>query len=492
MEDLKDTVNKLLRLAKKDRRVDEAEAYVSRNTLTSGRVETLRKGKTKIGPAGQQLKSLENCEASIRVVIKKASGVFSTNYLTDKALERAVKLAIRNARAMSPDPNFVSLAKPMRKKKPPVLKPDRTILKGGAGPRLVDQVEAAISLVDKKDLDIAGSIFAVAEEVSLANTNGIRINETTDTFTVAALTAERVDGPEVVSSGVGWSSSRRLRGLDGAAAAEDALEWARLKPKRKSVPPGDYNVILGPYAVADVFENMVSPALRLDRVYYGLSWLPSDVKEIKGGRKLRDPKMGESISSDKITIIDDPTIKSAMGSRSFDDEGLPTSKKVLISNGRLENLLTSTYFAYLYEMEPSCSGYRYGLRPGRLASVSPTSYATNLIMRPGDVTYDEMVAEAKGPTLVIPRTWYTYPTRFGGTQFSSSNRATSFIIEKGKAIPVAPNAFKLTGDIRKMLDNVTSVGKETKVATTWAASSSYMVPHLATSGLRVEKPQEQE
>jgi PmbA protein len=491
MDDLSDIVGKLLRIAKKTRGVQEAEAYVSRNTLTSGRVETLRVRKRKYGPAGQQLKTLQNCEASIRVVIKKAVGVFSTNYMTDRSLEQAVKFAARNARMMSRDPDFVSLAKPL-KRKPPSLKPDRTILKGDAGPRIVDQVEAAASRVDKKDIDLAGSVMALAEEVSLANTNGVRIESTVDTFTVAALTAERIDGPDVVSSGVGWSSSRRIRGLNGEVAAEDALETARLRPKRKSVPPGDYNVILGPYAVADLFENMLSPALRLERVYYGLSWLPYDIKELKGGRKVRDPKMGEVLASEEVTLLDDPTLKSAMGSRSYDDEGLPTTKKVLIKEGKLENVLTSSYYAYLYNKDPTGSGYRYGLRPGRLASCEPSSYATNLILKTGDVTFEEMVAEAKGPTLVIPRTWYTYPTRFGGTQFSSSNRATSFIIEKGKAIPVAPNAFKITGDISVFLKNVAAVGKDVKVATTWSASSAYIVPYVASKGFRVEKPQEDE
>jgi PmbA protein len=491
MDHLSDIVKKLLKHARKVRGIQEAEAYVSRNTLTSGRVETLRLRKSKYGPAGQQLKTLQNCEASVKVVIKKAVGVFSTNYLTDKYLERAVKFAAQNARAMSRDPDFISLAKPLRKR-PPALKPDKTILKGDAGPRLVDQAEAAAALVKEKDIDLAGSIFSVAEEVSLANTNGVRINETVDTFTVAALTAERVSGSDVVSSGVGWSSSRRMRDLDGEAAAEDALEWARLRPKRKSAPPGDYNVILGPYAVADLFENMLSPALRLERVYYGLSWLPFDIKELKSGRKVRDPKMGEMLATEAVTVIDDPTLKTAMGSRSYDDEGLPTSRKTLINKGALENVLTSSYYAYLYNKDPTSSGYRYGIRPGRLASCQPSSYATNLIMKTGDVTYEEMIEDAKGPTIVIPRTWYTYPTRFGGTQFSSSNRATSFIIEKGKAIPVAPNAFKLTGDISVFLKNITAVGKQTKVATTWAASSSYIVPYVASKGFKVEKPQEEE
>jgi predicted Zn-dependent protease len=113
-----------------------------------------------------------------------------------------------------------------------------------------------------------------------------------------------------------------------------------------------------------------------------------------------------------------------------------------------------------------------------------------LIVKPGDMTFDEMVAESKGPTLVIPRTWYTYPTRYGGRQFSSSNRATSYIVEKGELVSVAPNAFKMSGDMSLLLNGVEGISKETKVGTTWAATSAYIVPWIKTTGFKVEKPRE--
>jgi PmbA protein len=226
-------------------------------------------------------------------------------------------------------------------------------------------------------------------------------------------------------------------------------------------------------------------------VYYGWSWLPSDFKELPTGKKVRVPRMNERIASEAVTIIDDPTMKAAMGSRTYDDEGLPTYKKVLIEKGELKEILSSSYYANLYGREPTASGFRYGLRPGRLASCEPSSYPTNLVMRPGDMSYEELIEESKGPTLVIPRTWYTYPTRYGGTGFSSSNRSTCFLIEKGKEVAVAPNAFKLSGDISKFLKGVQAVGKDIKVATTWAAASAFMVPYVLSSGIRVEKPQEQ-
>jgi len=488
--DLAATVEQMLKMAKGHKEIDEAEAYVSRNTLAMARIETLRHGQRVIGPSPQQVVTMMTAEASVRVVVKGAVGTYSTNYFTADSLRAAVEGALANTRIMSTDPDYRSLAKPVDRK-PPTLGHDNDILGGTASDTLIDRAQAALAELrsTEKDIDIAGSVMALANEVSLANTNGIDLGITIDTLTVAALTAERMEGPNNASSGVGWSTSRTLKGLDGTIAAKDALELARLKPERLAVPEGDYSVILGPYSVADVLDNMLHSTIALSSTYYGMCWLPSRPIKV-GDRELRTPSVGDRVGNEKVTIIDDPTLEHAMGSRSYDDEGLPTKKATIIEKGIYKGVLNNTYFAYLYGMEPTASGFRYGLRPGRLASSSPDTHPTNLIVKPGDMTFDEMVAESKGPTLVIPRTWYTYPTRYGGRQFSSSNRATSYIVEKGELVSVAPNAFKMSGDMSLLLNGVEGISKETKVGTTWAATSAYIVPWIKTTGFKVEKPRE--
>jgi predicted Zn-dependent protease len=100
------------------------------------------------------------------------------------------------------------------------------------------------------------------------------------------------------------------------------------------------------------------------------------------------------------------------------------------------------------------------------------------------------VEECRGDALYIPRTWYTYPTRYGASGFSSSNRSTAFLVRKGELVPVAPNAFKLRGDAARVLREVKGIGREASTATTWSAGFCSIVPHLLTGGIRVEKPAE--
>ena len=54
-------------------------------------------------------------------------------------------------------------------------------------------------------------------------------------------------------------------------------------------------------------------------------------------------------------------------------------------------------------------------------------------------------------------------------------------------MPIAPNAFKLIGDVGTMLREIYGIGSERKVATTWAAEQASIVPIIATKGVRVEK-----
>ena len=47
-------------------------------------------------------------------------------------------------------------------------------------------------------------------------------------------------------------------------------------------------------------------------------------------------KLGEQIASPRVTAVDDGTLPNEWGSENVDDEGTPTTKLVLIENGRAE------------------------------------------------------------------------------------------------------------------------------------------------------------
>jgi predicted Zn-dependent protease len=479
---------KLLKRAEAIKGVDEAESYVSQNIMTIARIETLRHGSRVIGPNAQQVATFNNMEACVRVVSKGAVGTAATIYMDERSLQNVVNEAAAVARLMTTDQNFRSLARHCGSRGQNI-PPDKKILGGDTSGDILDKAEEAAGCFPR-GIDLAGSIITVSEVFSVRNSNGISVERGEDTFAVAQLTAERVQGGEVISSGMGWSASRMLDGLDALAAARKALELALLEPKLKAVPEGDYEVILGPYSVADIIDHMLAPQIGMGQIYTGTSWLPAERMAGTGSAVLRTPKLGKTIASEALTIREEPHLKGAMASRAFDDEGLPTRAKALIEKGVWKGVLSNSYYAYLYGLEPSGNGFRLGPRPGRMASAGIGNSPTNLVVEPGGMSLEEMVKECTGPALYVPRTWYTYPTRYGASGFSSSNRSTAFLIKNGEMVPVAPNAFKLRGDVAKVLCDIKGIGKEVSTATTWSASFCSIVPHILTSGIRVEKPSE--
>lgn len=484
--DLADISERLLARARAADGVDEAEAYVSSNVMTMARIETLAAPGAVGRPSIQQLKRLGDVGASLRVVVRGAVGAANTQDLSDASLSALVDRAVGSARIMSPDPNFVSLPRPIPRRGPSLVI-DRDIMAGSVEDRLADAAEASIATLEP-GLELAGSIIAVGSEVAVANTNGIDLRGEVDTMAVAQFTVERMEGATARSSGMGWSTGRRVGDLDPEDAALQGMELARLEPQRTSVPEGEYNVILGEYTVADILDNMIGAAMDLGSVYLGQSWMPTEQRELRSGRKAPSPKLGERVAVPEFSLYDDPTIEDGVLSHTHDDEGIPTRKVTVVDKGVYTDVIGTSYWSYLYDREPTGSGIRRYTDPGRCSGAAPDAFGTNLVVPPGDMSTEELVEVSEGPTIYIPRTWYTYPTRYGAPGFSSSNRSTAFVVEGGELVPVVPNAFKLTGDMTQILSSIYGVGKEVKTATTWLVMRAPIVPKLACRGIRVSKP----
>lgn len=66
---------------------------------------------------------------------------------------------------------------------------------------------------------------------------------------------------------------------------------------------------------------------------------------VQKGKSLLAGRLGEEVISPLVSILDDGCIEGKLGSRPFDDEGVPTSRKYLIRDGVLRGYLYSTYTA---------------------------------------------------------------------------------------------------------------------------------------------------
>ncbi|MBC8183537.1 TldD/PmbA family protein [candidate division KSB1 bacterium] len=150
-------------------------------------------------------------------------------------------------------------------------------------------------------------------------------------------------------------------------------------------------------------------------------------------------KIGESITSKGITIIDDGLLPGASGTKPFDEEGVPVRKNVVVDNGILKTYLTDEY-----------SGRKLSVK-----STGNASGANNFYLKNGNYEPEEMIKSVDNGLLLT------------GTMGQGTNAATGDFskgvsglwIENGEVIfPVAEAA--VSGNLAQMLKDIVMVGND--------------------------------
>lgn len=159
-------------------------------------------------------------------------------------------------------------------------------------------------------------------------------------------------------------------------------------------------------------------------------------------------KMGESIASDLVTIVDDGRLPGGLASRPFDGEGLPTRRNVLVDKGRLRSWLLDSY-----------SGRKLGLAStgsaSRGAASAPGVGTTNLWLEPGDLSLDDMIARTERGLLVTELIGQGFQPVTG----DYSRGAAGLWIEGGRVVrPV--EEITIAGHFGEMLQAIDLVGND--------------------------------
>lgn len=330
-----------------------------------------------------------------------------------KVIHKIAELAVSQARAGTPDPDFKGLPEKMKPAKVAGLF-ERRIPELEAD----DIVEMAISLSDyagddKRITSVNAGVTIGEGTFALANSNGFVSSQRMTSFELSAEAVAR-EGSEMFS-GVDAGASRKLSTEMIRRAGTNARDHAIMGLKGTKLETGDYPVVMDPLAVGFVFGMAIGGGVNAESVQRKRSYLTG--------------KLGKKIGSEKLTVYDDPTIEWATGSYSFDGEGVPASKKTIIGRGKLETYLYDSLAAGK-DSRPSTGnasrgGSIWSFR--RIPSISPS----NLVVRRGNSSMDEMISETRNG--VYLRLTYDYPNLATG-EFSGL-MMESFKIERGELGP---------------------------------------------------------
>lgn len=157
---------------------------------------------------------------------------------------------------------------------------------------------------------------------------------------------------------------------------------------------------------------------------------------------------GTRVASDLVTIVDDPLIPRAFGSRPFDGEGLPSRKNLVVEQGILKTYLCDSYSARKLGRATTASASR-----GAGGGVGPS--VSNLLLQPTTTSPEEIVQST-------PRGLYV--TEMMGFGFNAvtgdfSRGAAGFWIEDGKLThPVSEVTISLNLD--QLLQRIDAVGSD--------------------------------
>jgi PmbA protein len=215
----------------------------------------------------------------------------------------------------------------------------------------------------------------------------------------------------------------------GKIAAHRALRrLGARKVKTQHVP-----VIFDPLVATSILEHIFE-GVNGDSVYRGASFLAG--------------KLGQSIASPKVTVIDDGTMKGGFGTSPFDGEGVPTRRTMVIDKGVLTSYLLNTYSAKKLGLQTTGNASR-GLAgtPG----IGPGNY----FLQPGNKTPQQLIAEVKDGL---------YVTEFLGMGVNlvtgDYSRGASGLWISGGELAYPVEEITVAGNLKEMFMNISEVGND--------------------------------
>jgi predicted Zn-dependent protease len=330
---------------------------------------------------------------------------------TDAAsLEALVERALAAAALRPPDPEFAGFAP--EAPVPPVDHWDD----GTAGATPDQRAAIVAAFVEAAEgMEAAGYCSTEAATHVLVSTTGQRAQSRATTAQLdgihRASVADREGGGDT-ADGYAQATSARLADLDGAACGARAAAKAASGRNPVELPPGNYEVVLEPRAVASA---LVYPA------YMGFNG-----KAHADGTSF--VHLGEQQWDAAVDIWDDATDPRSLGA-GFDAEGTPKQRLDLVQGG-------------------VSSGLTHDRRSARLAGVEPTGhsvgseafggYATNLFFGGGGEAPDQLVGEVERGLLVTDL-WYNRILDPKTQVVTGLTRNGLFLVEDGRIVGPVQN-----------------------------------------------------
>ncbi len=260
---------------------------------------------------------------------------------------------------------------------------------------MLREIDAFARALDPRVAQVSASLAAGMQEIEILRPEGQRLTDARPMvrLNISIIVEENGRRESGSAGGGGRYGLSPLMGTDHwKAVATEALRIAAVNLRAEPAPAGVMDVVLGPGWPGILLHEAIGHGLEGD----------FNRKKASAFAGL----MGTRIAAPGVTVVDDGTIPDRRGSISFDDEGTPSQRNILIEDGILVAYMQDRQNARLMGVPATGNGRRQSFEH------APMPRMTNTIMLGGQTDPADVLAELRDGI---------YAVGFGGGQVDITN-----------------------------------------------------------------------
>lgn len=304
---------------------------------------------------------------------------------------------------------------------------------------ILREIDAYTRALDPRIVQVSATIAAGLQEVEILRPEGLRLS---DIRPMARLNISVI----IEQNGRRESGGMGGGGRYGLARLMEPAHWQALAREALRIALVNLDAVPAPAGIMDVALGAGWPGILLhEAIGHGLEG-DFNRKKTSAFAGL----MGQQIAAKGVTVLDDGTIPDRRGSISFDDEGTPSQRNVLIDDGKLVGYMQDRQNARLMGVAPTGNGRRES------HAHIPMPRMTNTYMLGGNTDPGEIVASLKDGI---------YAVGFGGGQVDITNGkfvfscTEAYRVQNGK-IGAPVKGATLIGDGATALQKIRAIGND--------------------------------
>jgi PmbA protein len=403
------------------------------------------------GSAIHQHVAERNQTVILRVVLGKRIAVVTTNIFQLSSVIKFLQRAIALAKVQQPNDEFISLPGP---KPIPEIETFSKNISHLTPNQKVRTVQSLLRRVKEKGCEASGAFSNGEVELAVINSLGVEAYQKfSDLFLHLVVENEK-------SSGYASFVARDPDQLDVDSLAQEAIGKTS-KEEPIQIQPGEYQVILEPYAVSELLSF--------------LGYLGFHAQAVQEGRSFFSNRFGEKMVDEGVTIYDDGLDPEGL-QVPFDFEGIPKRKVTFFDRGVAKEV---TYDSFTAGREGKASTGH-----GLIAPNTEGPVPVNLFMKGGEPSLEEMIRSVQRG-IYVTRFHYTNVVEPMKAVITGMTRDGTFLIEEGEIKRPIKN-LRFTESILKALSQVTAISRDRRICSEGTVYSRRFVTGTVAPAIKID------